>query len=228
MADIKVLSTNGVATVLRELAPQFERAKGHKLAITLGATAKLKQQIGEGAAFDVAILTAEATDDLIKQGKITGARADLAKSGVGVAVRAGARKPDIGTVAAFKRTLLDAKSVAYSAHGMSGIYFASLLERLGIAEEMRPKSKVQQGVPTGEAAARGEAELAIQQISELMPVAGIEIVGPFPAELQLFTVFSAGLGAQAAQKEGARALIDFLSAQMKDPLLAAKGLEPCH
>jgi molybdate transport system substrate-binding protein len=226
MADIKVLSTNGVATVLRELAPQFERAKGHKLAITLGATAKLKQQIGEGAAFDVAILTAEATDDLIKQGKIAGARADLAKSGIGVAVRAGARKPDIGSTEAFKRALIGAKSVAYSAQGMSGIYFASLLERLGIADEMKPKSKVQQGTPTGEAAARGEAELAIQQISELMPVAGIELVGPLPAELQLYTVFSAGLGAQAAQKEAGRALIDFLSAQMTKPLLAAKGLEP--
>ena len=226
MADIKVLSTNGVATVLRELAPQFERAKGHKLAITLGATAKLKHQIGEGAAFDVAILTAEATDDLIKQGKITGSRADLAKSGVGVAVRAGARKPDIGTAEAFKRALIEAKSVAYSAQGMSGIYFASLLERLGIADEVKPKAKVQQGVPTGEAAARGEAELAVQQISELLPVAGIELVGPFPAELQLYTVFSAGLGAQAAQKEAGQALIDFLSAQMTKPVLAAKGLEP--
>jgi molybdate transport system substrate-binding protein len=226
MADIKVLSTNGVATALKELAPQIERASGHKLSITLGATARLKQQIGEGAAFDVAILTAEATDDLIKQGKIAGARVDLAKSGVGVAVRAGARKPDIGTAAAFKRALLEAKSVAYSAQGMSGIYFASLLERLGIADEIKAKGKVQQGVPTGEATARGEAELAIQQISELKPVAGIEIVGPFPAELQLYTVFSAGLGARAAQREGARALIDFLSAQMKNPLLAAKGLEP--
>jgi molybdate transport system substrate-binding protein len=226
MADIKVLSTNGVATVLRELAPQFERAKDHKLAITFGATARLKEKIGEGAPFDVAILTAEATDELIKQGRITGARADLAKSGIGVAVRAGARKPDIGTAAAFKRALLDAKSVAYSAQGMSGVYFASLLDRLGIAGEIRPKAKVQQGTPTGEAAARGEAELAIQQISELLPVAGIELVGPLPAELQLYTVFSAGLGAQAAQKDAGRALIDFLSAQMTKPLLAAKGLEP--
>jgi molybdate transport system substrate-binding protein len=192
----------------------------------LGATAKLKQQIGEGAAFDVAILTAEATDELIKQGKIAGARADLAKSGIGVAVRAGARKPDIGTAEAFKRALIDANSVAYSAQGMSGIYFAKLLQRLGIAEEINSKAKVQKGTPTGEAAARGEAELAIQQISELLPVAGIELVGPFPAELQLYTVFSAGLGAQAAQKDAGRALIDFLSAQMTKPLLAAKGLEP--
>jgi molybdate transport system substrate-binding protein len=226
MADIKVLSTNGVATVLRELAPQFERAKGHKLAITLGPTARLRKEIGEGAPFDVAILTAEATDELIKQGKIAGTRADLAKSGIGVAVRAGARKPDIGTTEAFKRALVGAKSVAYSAQGMSGIYFASLLERLGIADEMKPKAKVQHGTPTGEAAARGEAELAIQQISELLPVAGIELVGPLPPELQLYTVFSAGVGAQAAQKDAGRALIDFLSAQMTKPLLAAKGLEP--
>ncbi len=226
MPDIKVLSTNGVATLLHELAPQFERTKGHKVTIALGPTARLKKEIGEGAAFDVAILTAEAVDDLIKHGKIAGPRTDLAKSGVGMAVRAGARKPDIGTAEAFKRTLLDAKSVAYSAQGMSGVYFASLLQRLGIAEEMKPKARVQQGVPTAELAARGEAELAVQQISELLPVAGIELVGPFPAELQVFTVFSAGLGAQAAQKEAARALIDFLSAHMVNPLLAAKGLEP--
>ena len=186
----------------------------------------MRKEIDAGAAFDVAILTAEVTDDLIKQGKVTGSRSDIAKSGVGVGVRAGAPKPDISTAEAFKRTLLSAKSVAYSAQGMSGVYFASLLQRLGIADEMRPKSKVQSGVPTGEVAARGEAELAIQQISELLPVAGLDLVGPFPPELQLYTVFSAGLGAHAKNKAGAQALIDFLSAQKSNPLLKAKGLEP--
>ncbi len=226
MPEIKVLSTNGVASLLRELAPQFERAAGHTLAITWGATNGLRKEIDAGAAFDVAILTAEVTDDLIRQGKIVGTRSDIAKSGVGVAIRAGARKPDISTVEAFKRTLLDAQSVAYSAHGMSGVYFASLLQRLGIAEQMKPKSRVPASGPTGEVAARGEAELAIQQISELLPVAGIELVGPFPAELQVFTVFSAGLGANAKETAGAQALIDFLSAQKTNPLIKAKGLEP--
>jgi molybdate transport system substrate-binding protein len=226
MPEIKVLSTNGVATLLRELTPQFERTSGHKLAVTWGPTNGLRKEIDAGAAFDVAILTAEVTDNLIKQGKITGARSDIAKSGVGVGVRAGAAKPDISTAEAFKRTLLNAKSVAYSAQGQSGVYFASLLQRLGIADAMKPKSKVQTGVPTGVVAARGEAELAIQQISELLPVAGLDLVGPFPPELQLYTVFSAGLGAKAANKAGARALIDFLSAQKSNPLLKAKGLEP--
>jgi molybdate transport system substrate-binding protein len=226
MSEIKVLSTNGVASLLRELAPQFERATGHTLVVTWGPTNGLRKQIDQGAGFDVAILTAEVTDDLIKQGKITGARSDIAKSGIGVGIRAGARKPDIGTVDAFKRTLLAAKSVAYSAQGMSGVYFASLLQRLGIAEEMKPKSKVQSGRPTGEVAASGEAELAIQQISELLPVAGVDLVGPLPADVQVFTVFSAGLAANAKEKAGARALIDFLSAQKTNPLIKAKGLEP--
>jgi molybdate transport system substrate-binding protein len=226
MPEIKVLSTNGVATLLRELTPEFERASGHKLAVTWGPTNGLRKEIDAGAAFDVAILTAEVTDALIKQGKVTGSRSDIAKSGVGVGVRAGAAKPDISTAEAFKRTLLDSKSVAYSAQGMSGVYFASLLQRLGIADEMKPKSKVQTGVPTGVVAARGEAELAIQQISELLPVAGLDLVGPFPPELQLYTVFSAGLGANARNKAGAQALIDFLSAQKSNPLLRAKGLEP--
>jgi molybdate transport system substrate-binding protein len=226
MPEIKVLSTNGVAGLWGELAPQFERTTGHKLAVTWGPTNRLKQEIGDGAAFDVAILTAEAAADLIRQGKMIGTRVDIAKSGVGLAVRAGAPKPDISTVDAFKRTMLNAKSVAYSAQGQSGVHFASLLQRLGIAEQMKPKSKVVASGPTGELAARGEAELAVQQISELLPVAGVEIVGPFPAELQLVTVFSAALGANARQKDAGEALLDFLSAQRKSPVIKAKGLEP--
>ena len=226
MSEIKVLSTNGVGSLLRELAPEFEGARGHKLLITWGATNRLKQEIADGKAFDVAILTAEAIDDLLREGKIVGRRSDIARSGIGVAVRAGARKTDISTVDKFKRTLLAAQSVAYSAQGMSGVYFASLLERLGIADAMKPKSRVQATGPTGEVVARGEAELAIQQISELLPVEGVELIGPFPDDLQVFTVFSVGVGANAQDKGSAAALFEFLAAQKSNPLIKAKGLEP--
>jgi molybdate transport system substrate-binding protein len=226
MAEIKVISTNGVATLLREVAPEFERANGHKLTFVWGPTRKLRDDIDQGATFDVAILTNEVIDELTKAGKVAGARTDIARSGIGVATRAGARKPDISTPEAFKRTLLEAKSVAYSAQGMSGVYFAGLLERLGIAEEVKPKAKIPSGRPTGELAASGEAELAVQQISELLPVSGIEIVGPLPGNLQLFTVFSAGIGANARDKGAAQALIGFLAALKSNPLLKAKGLEP--
>jgi molybdate transport system substrate-binding protein len=226
-AEIKVLSTNGVTSVMRELGPEFERATGHKLVIRYDVTTALRNQIQGGETFDVAILTGPVTDELLKQGKLAaGTRADIARSGVGVAIRAGAPKPDISTVEAFKRTMLAAKSVAYTTQGASGIYFASVLQRLGIAEAMKPKAKLQPGGAVAELVARGEAELAVQQISELISVAGVELVGPFPPELQSITVFSAGVAASAKEPEAARALIQFLTAPAASPVIKAKGMEP--
>lgn len=225
-AEIKVLSTNGVKAIMEELGPQFERANGHKLVVTFEVTTALKKDIEAGATFDVTILTASAIDDLIKQGKAKGPGTAIAKSGVGVAVKAGAVKPDIGTVEAFKRTLLAAKSVAYTTQGASGQYFATLIERLGIAAEIKAKAKTQPGGSTAEVVARGEAELAIQQISELLPVKGADYVGPFPPEIQSFTAFTAALGPAAKEAEAAAALIRFLTTPSALAVIKAKGMEP--
>ena len=224
---MKVLCTNGLKTVMLDLAPAFERTSGTKLAITWGSAAGLVKELEAGAAADLVILTAEAIDDLIKRGKVVaGSRVDLARSGIGIAVRKGASKPDIGSPDALKQTLLAAKSVAHSKTGMSGIYFPTVLARLGIADEMKPKIVTPDpGTPVGEVVARGDAEVGVQQISELLPVAGIEIVGPLPDALQKITTFSAGVLVAAKEPDAARALVKFVASASR-PLLKDKGLEP--
>jgi molybdate transport system substrate-binding protein len=224
---MKVLCTNGVKTLLLDLMPKFERTSGAKPAITWGSAAALVKELESGAGADLAVLTAEAVEDLIKKGTIVaGSRVDLASSGIGLAVRKGARKPDIGTPDALKAALLAAKSVAHSRTGMSGIYFPTVLARLGIADQMKPKIVMPDpGTPVGEIIARGEAEIGVQQISELLPVAGIEIVGPLPASLQKITTFSAGILSAAKEPDAAKALVTFVVAEA-GPLLRQKGLEP--
>jgi molybdate transport system substrate-binding protein len=224
---MRVLCTNGLKTVMLDLAPEFERAIGTKAVITWGSANGLLKELEAGAGGDLAILTAEAIDDLIKEGKVVaGSRVDLARSGIGVAVRKGAPKPDIGSPDALRRALLAAKSVAHSKTGMSGIYFPTVLARLGIAEEMKPKIVTPEpGTPVGEVVAKGGAEIGVQQISELLPVAGIEIVGPLPAALQRITIFSAGVLVAAKEPDAARALVQFVATASR-PLLKDKGLEP--
>lgn len=224
---MRVLCTNGLKTVMLDLAPEFERAIGTKAVITWGSANGLLQELEAGAGGDLAILTAEAIDGLIKEGKVVaGSRVDLARSGIGVAVRKGAPKPDIGSSDALRRVLLAAKSVAHSKTGMSGIYFPTVLARLGIADEMKPKIVTPEpGTPVGEVVAKGGAEIGVQQISELLPVAGIEIVGPLPAALQRITIFSAGVLVAAKEPEAARALVQFVATASR-PLLKDKGLEP--
>ena len=224
---MRVLCTNGLKTVMLDLAPEFERAIGTKAVITWGSANGLLQELEAGAGGDLAILTAEAIDGLIKEGKVVaGSRVDLARSGIGVAVRKGAPKPDIGSPDALRRALLAAKSVAHSKTGMSGIYFPTVLARLGIADEMKPKIVTpESGTPVGEVVAKGGAEIGVQQISELLPVAGIEIVGPLPAALQRITIFSAGVLTAAKEPEAARALVQFVATASR-PLLKDKGLEP--
>ncbi len=222
-AEVKVLSSNALKTVLEELGPQFEKATEHKLAFTLGTAVGIEK----GAAFDVAILTASAIDDLIKQGKVVAARTDLARSGAGMAVRKGAPKPDISTTEAFKRTLINAKSIAYVEQGGTGIYLKGLLERLGIAEELKAKTKLLPSTnPAALAVANGEAEIGMTQISEILPYAGAELVGPLPPDIQLYTVFSAGTGANGSAPDAAKALIKFLTSPDAARVIKAKGLEP--
>src|SRR6266446_3983368 len=177
-AEIKVLASNGVKEALNELAPAFERASGHKLVIGFGLAAALKRQIEAGEAFDLAILPAAAIDDLIKQGKVdAGARAAIARSGVGIGIRKGAPRPDIRTPEALKRTLLSAKSITWAKEGQSGIYFAGLLERIGIAEQMKPKIvPAASGVEVGKLVASGKVQLGVILVNELMAAPGVEVL----------------------------------------------------
>jgi molybdate transport system substrate-binding protein len=224
-ADIKVFSSTAVKTVLEELGPQFEKATGNKLVFTIGPAAVLKTQIEQGAAFDLAILTVAATDDLAKQGKIAAdTRAAIAHAGIGVAVRKGAPKPDISTPEAFKHALLNAKSVGFTAAGASGVYLKSLFEKLGIADELKPKLKLLPG-PAGAATADGEVEIGMTQISEILPYANAELVGPLPAQIQSYTNFSAGVSTASKDAAAASALIKFLTAPSAATVFKAKGME---
>jgi molybdate transport system substrate-binding protein len=224
MAEIKLISTNGVRAVLEKLGPAFERASGFTLNIAFGASAALQEQIAGGASLDLAILTAEAVDGLLDRGMLAAPAMPITASGIAVAVRAGAPKPDIATAGAFRRALLAAQSVGHSTRGASGLYFLELIERLGIAEEVRAKAKTPAAGMVGDLVARGEAELGIQQLSELLPVAGIDIVGPLPDELQRLTTFSAALSPLARAPEGANALVRFLTAPAALPILHACGM----
>src|ERR1035437_624726 len=210
-ADIRVLSTHAVLDVLNEIGPKFERATGNRLSIGYDPANAVKRQIENGAAFDVAIVTRPVFDDLATQGKILPeTRADSGRSGLGVAVRKGAPKPDIATTEAFKRALLAAKSVVRSTEGTSGIYFEKLLDRLGIAELV----------------ARGEADMAVQQIAELLPVTGAQYAGPFPPELQLYSEFAAGVASASKHREAAMAFIATLTTPSAVALFTAARLEP--
>jgi molybdate transport system substrate-binding protein len=224
---MEMLCTNGVKSVMLDLIPAFERVSSKKVATIWGSTNALVKDLESGAGGDVAILTAEAIDALIERGKaVAGSRVDLARSGIGVAVRKGAKRPDIASSEALKRALLAAKSVAHSKTGLSGLYFPTVLSRLGIADQMTSKIVIPDpGTPVGEVVAKGDAEIGIQQISELLPVPGVEIVGPLPEPLQKITIFSGGVLTAANEPEGAAALLEFVAAKSLS-LLKQKGLEP--
>jgi len=226
-ADIKVMASAAIKEAYLELVPQFEKSTEHKVTTTWAGTVDMMKRLTGGEVFDLVIMAGPSIDELVKQGKIVaGSRVDLAKSGVGVAVRAGAPKPDISSSDALKRAMLAAKSIAYST-GPSGVYIASLFQRMGIADAVKDKIKIgQPGTPIGEIIARGEAEIGFQQLSELIPIEGIDIVGPLPAELQRVTVFSAGIAAGAKEPDAARALIACLAAPEAAPTITKSGLEP--
>ncbi len=223
-AEVRLICSNALHSVMTELGPQFEKATGHKLFITYGSTGPLKTEIEKGAAFDLAILGPAAIDDLIKQGKLTAAtRVDLARSGMGVAIRKGASKPDLGSTEAFKRTLLNAKSIAYSDAGLTGIYLKGLFQKLGIADDLKSKTRHGRGA---EMVAKGEAEIGMTQISEILPVAGVELAGPLPPEMQQYTVFPAAVAAASQQAEAAKALLKFLASLEAVRVIRSQGLEP--
>jgi len=224
--SIDVLSTLALRGVLLEIANDFRSLTGLSFAATYKSTNMILNLVAEGATADMTIITREAIDRLVRDGiLVADSTADLAQSGVGIAVRAGAPKPDIGTVAALQRTLLEAKSIAFTRLGASGVHFAQVIERLGIADEVRRKAHVGDAY-IGEVVARGEAEMAVQQISELMPVAGIDIVGPLPDEVQKISVFAAGVFRAARNPDGAEKVIALPADPWVAPVLIRKGLEP--
>lgn len=227
-AKIRVLSSNGVRAVMDEVLPKGERAIGRALSIEFGTTASIKQRIEAGETFDVVIVTFEAMDDLIKAGKIASAsRANLASSGIGVGIRRGAPKPDVRTSEALKRTLTNAKSLTYAADGASRPPIEKMLERMGIAESMKPKTVLTQGSARGLAdVAAGQGELAMTLISEILPVDGIDLAGPLPAEFQSYVRFAAGISAKAVNAEAGKALIQFLAGPTVAPVFKAKGMDP--
>ena len=226
-AEIRVLASNGVKEALLELAPAFERATKHKLAISFGLAAALKRQIEGGQAFDLAILPAAGLNDLAKQGKVDArGRAAIARSGVGIGIRKGARRPDIRTPRALKRTLLAADSITWAKEGQSGIYFAGLLQRIGIAEQMRPKIvPAASGAEVGNLVASGKVQLGVILVNELMAAPGVEVLGPLPPELQNYTVFHAGVGVGSKDSSAAKALIKFLTTPAAGAVFKAKGQE---
>jgi len=226
-AQITVLSSNGYQAVMEDLAPRFERAKRQKLAVTYDLAATLKQNIEGGRPFDLAILTPAAIDDLIASGKIAAAsRTTLARSGLGFAVRAGARKPSVSTSDAFKRTLAEAKSIAYVKEGASGVAFAALVKRIGIADALEPKTRLKATRDeVGEAVRSGQVELGVLPISEILPLPGVELGAAFPGDLQTYIVMVAGASAKSAHAGAVHELIGFLTADAALPTITAKGME---
>lgn len=231
-AEIRVMISGGLSAAYNALVPEFERTTGHKVLTAYGPSMgttpnaiPVRLERGEGA--DVLILVGYALGELIKQGKVVpDSRVDLVRSKIGVAVKAGAPKPDISSADALKRVLLAARSVAYS-DSASGVYVSTeMFQKLGIADEMKDRAKKIPATPVAEIVARGEAEIGFQQISELKPVAGIDILGPLPDELQKVTVFSAGIASVSKEPEAGRALIKFLASPAARDTIVNSGLEP--
>ncbi len=225
MPELQVLSTLAVQRAVEQLSAEFIRSGGSPLRAEFKPTVTLMNQIRAGARADVAILTAEACAGLVADGVLSGST-DLVRSYIGMAVRAGQPHPDISTVDALINTLLNAKSVAYSRIGASGMYIKQLLDTLGIAEVVNAKATVVPDGYTAALAARGEVELAMQQVSELLTVEGIELVGLFPEGVQQPSVFSAGVFSSSSQGAAGQALIDFLRSSQARPVLERCGLEP--
>jgi molybdate transport system substrate-binding protein len=230
MAQLVVFSTIGVRSAAELLFAQFDKMSGHKLAVTWATAPMLVKRIEDGETPDVVVLSRAGIDALRKLGRIApGTDTTLASSGVGIAVKAGAPKPDISTPEALKKTLLAAKSIAYSepsAGGASGVYFAKLLERLGIAEQMKPKTKYPPpGGFSADLLMTGEAELAVQQKPELLHVAGAEVIGLLPGDLNVVTEFAAAIMIGCKNAGGAATLIKLLQSPETVAVFRAKGLD---
>jgi len=223
---ISVMSNNAFRSLLAELVPRFEHASGHKVSISWSTTAQTIRRVLEGETADVVIVTIAGFEEMEKLGQVLAdSRADLCSSGIGICVRTGSPKPDISSVEAFTRSLLDAKSIAYTTLGMSGVHFERIVTRLGIMDQLKPRFKVIPGGLIGELVVRGDAEVGVQMISEILAVEGCELVGPFPPELQQITRFAAGILKGSKHAGNAKALIDFMKTPEAMTVMATKGLQ---
>ena len=226
--EIHVMTSGAFTAALLELAPAFERATGHR--IVVGATTStgpdsVQNRLQRGEPADVVIMAGATLDGFIRDGRVrAGSRVDVARSAIGMAVRAGAPVPDVSTVEAFTRALLQAKSIAYSA-SVSGVYLSTeLFQRLGIAGEVLPKSRRIEGERVGAVVARGDAEIGFQQVSELLPVPGITLLGPLPASIQRVTVFAAGIAVNAKSPVAAAALISYVVSPAAEATIRRTGM----
>jgi molybdate transport system substrate-binding protein len=223
---IDLLTSNGVHAVLDELLPRFRTATGHDVVVRYGTGQEISERIAGGETADVVIANRAMLEKLAREGKIEGPSIrDLARSRVGVAVRSGLPKPDVSTVDALKRALLAADSIAFTRKGASGIHFLKAVETLGIAEAVKAKAVMQDGGLVGELVVQGKATLAVQQISELLAVPGIDYVGPLPQEVQLTTQSATGVFAGSPRRAAAQALVEHLTSAESKPVFRAKGLD---
>ncbi|HEY7388206.1 MAG TPA: substrate-binding domain-containing protein [Bryobacteraceae bacterium] len=224
---VHVLASNGVREVIKDLQPKVEHAIGHPLMIEYGSTTDLVKKIGAGESFDLTLLTTEAIDKLIQSGKLAAStRADIARCGVGVGIRAGAPKPDISTPEAMKATLLKAKYVSYAADGASRKFVEQMEQTFGIADQMEPKTMLTHGSVEADAnVAAGKADIVLTLGSEILPAPGVQLVGPLPAAVQHYVNFAAAVNGMAKNAEAAKAMIKFLKSPAAAPVYQAKGME---
>lgn len=226
-AEVKVLATGASKAVVTELASRFGKASGHTVTITTDTAGGVAKRVEAGEPFEVAVATRGVVDTLVTKGKLAAAsRADIASTSIGIAVKEGTPKPDISTVAAFKQLLLNAKTIAYvdpASGGTSGIYIAGVIDKLGLTEMLKPKLRLQAGGYVAELVAKGDAEVVIHQVSEILPVKGVTLVGGLPAEIQSVTTYSGGL-APAASDAG-KAFLAFLTGPDAAAVIAAAGME---
>jgi molybdate transport system substrate-binding protein len=226
-AEIRVLASNGVKSAMEDLVPQCERVTGRRLAMQFNSSTSLKQSIENGEAFDVVIGTSEFVDALIMDGRVEAAsRVGLARAGIGVGIRSGAPRPDISTPDALKRTLVNAKSITYAQDGASRPFIVAMLDRFGIADTVKSKTILEQGsIRSTARVAQGDAELVMTLVSEILPIKGIELVGPFPEALQNYVSFAAGVNPKSSDLKAAKTLIGFLTEPAAAATFKAKGLE---
>ncbi|WP_077002482.1 substrate-binding domain-containing protein [Variovorax sp. KK3] len=230
--EIRVMTSGGFTAAYNELTPLYEKSTGHKVLTAYGASMgaasdSIPSRLARNEPVDIVILARPALDALVAQGQVVpGSQVDLVRSAIGFAVRSGTPKPDIGTVDALKRTLIAAPSIAYSASASGTYYETELLKKLGIEDQVKPKSRKILSERVGSVVARGDAALGLQQVSELLPIQGIEYVGPLPAEVQRVTVFSAGISTTAKQPEAAKQLIRYFTSSTAAPAIVKSGLEP--
>jgi molybdate transport system substrate-binding protein len=226
-AELKIFGSRVTKMIVEDVGPQFERATGHRLVVFTDVAAVMKRRIEAGEPFDLAVLVNFQTDDLITKGKLVAdTRSDLMKAGIGVAVRRGAKVPDISTVETFKQTLLDAKSITYLKEGASTIYLDRLFARMGIADALRAKTIKPETESVSEAVAAGAVELGIIVIPNILSVSGAQLVGPIPEDIQSYIVFTAAVAANSLNQQAARDLISFLRSPAAISVIKAKGMSP--